>query len=179
MNQLSFTSPKGREYVIRDIQPQDTDLLVDLFYHLTPETIYRRFHTTIDPQTVPLEHIRQVAGQLARIDPDCDVALLALHQDQAVGVARFHRIQGTTDAESAIVVRDDYQREGLGTHLLELLRARAQEKGVTHLIALVLAQNNPITQVVRQSGLKSKWRFEQGESYLEVDITSPEVPAAD
>jgi 2-methylcitrate dehydratase len=38
------------------------------------------------------------------------------------------------------------------------------------LIAMVQAQNHPILKVIQRSGLKATWRFEQGESYLAVDI---------
>jgi RimJ/RimL family protein N-acetyltransferase len=174
-----FTTPSGREISVRDMRPEDADLLVDLFYHLSPETIYKRFHAVL--ANLPEERVRRLAADMADNDPEDEVALLALHEGTAVGVARFHRLPETTDAESAIVVRDDYQRDGLGTFLLALLRERALEMGITHLIAIVHAHNNPILKVVGRSGLKADWRFEQGESYLSVDLASgePEPPGAD
>jgi len=167
-----FTTPSGREISVRDMRPADADLLVDLFYHLSPETIYKRFHAVLT--NLPEERVRRLAADMADNDPEDEVALLALHEGTAVGVARFHRRPETTDAESAIVVRDDYQREGLGTFLLALLRERALEMGITHLIAIVHAHNNPILKVVGRSGLKADWRFEQGESTLSVDLASGE-----
>jgi RimJ/RimL family protein N-acetyltransferase len=181
MKELIFTSRSGRQYTIRDLQPEDADLLVDLFFHLSPETIYKRFHAALD--NLPEEHVRQEATRLANIDPENQIALVALHVDQAnldreaeaVGVARCHRVPGTTDAESAIVIRDDFQQDGLGTYLMTLLRERALEMGIEHLIAMVQAQNHPILKVIQRSGLESKWRFEQGVSYLTVDIRNPEI----
>lgn len=152
------------------MRPEDADLWVDLFRHLSKETIYKRFHAVLE--NLPEEHVRWEAERLARIDPEHQVALIALHDEHAVAVARFHRLPGTTEAEAAIVVRDDYQKEGLGTLLLSLLKQRAQEMGITHLIAVVQAQNHPILKVVSRSGLKCDWRFEGGESYLAVDIRS-------
>jgi len=163
----SFTSRRGLQFLIRDMRPEDTDLLVDLFYHLSPDTIYKRFHAVLND--LPEERVRQEAARLARIDPQHAAALIALHDEHAVGVARFYRLPGTVDAESAVVVRDDYQQNGLGTFLLELLRDKALAMGIEHLIAMVQAQNNPILKVIRRSGLKSHWRFEQGETYLVVD----------
>jgi GNAT superfamily N-acetyltransferase len=171
MTSQHFTTRSGREITVRDMRPEDVELLVDLFYHLSPETLYKRFHAVLS--NLPEDN-----------DPEQEVALLALHQGTAVGVARFHRMPGTADAESAIVVRDDYQRDGLGTFLLTLLRDRALEMGIRHLVAIVQAQNHPILKVVNRSGLNSRWRFEQGESYLAVDLTEddkepPEVPPAE
>lgn len=176
MNKIVFESHSGRRISIRDMQPDDTDLLVDLFYHLTPDTIYKRFHAAL--HNLPEDKVREIAKELADIHPLSQCALIALHDDfdgvgpspHAVGVARFHCIPGTTDAESAIVIRDDYQKEGLGTFLMHVLRERAVAMGVEHLIAMVQAQNHPILKVLQRSGLKASWRFEQGETYLAVDI---------
>lgn len=168
-NQI-YSTKSGRQITIRDLQPDDADLLVDLFYHLSPDTIYKRFHTVINPKTVPPEHIKMEAERLARIDPDCDGALMAILDGHAIGVARYHRIPNTNEAESAIVIRDDYQREGLGTYLLALLREKALSRGITHLIAMVQSQNNPILHVIKRSGLRSEWRYEQGETFLAVDL---------
>jgi GNAT superfamily N-acetyltransferase len=124
----------------------------------------------MDPATMPIQQVRRLVWPLANIDPENAVALLAIHDGQAVAVARMHRIPASTDAESAIVVRDDFQQDGLGTHLLIWLRECALEMGITHLIALVQAQNHPILKVIQRSGLECQWRFEQGETYLAVDI---------
>ena len=69
------------------MRPEDTDLLVDLFYHLSPDTIYKRFHAVLND--LPEERVRQEAARLARIDPRHAAALIALHDEHAVGVARF------------------------------------------------------------------------------------------
>ena len=174
----TFTSRSGRLFTIRDVRPDDADLLVDLFYHLSPDTIYKRFHAAL--HNLPEKRVREIAVQLANLEPENQLAIIALHAGaanpgeapHAVGVARFHRVPGSTDAESAIVIRDDYQQEGLGTFLMTCLRDRALAMGIEHLIAMVQAQNHPILKVIQRSGLKSTWRFEQGESYLAVDIRS-------
>jgi GNAT superfamily N-acetyltransferase len=175
MTERTFASPGGRQYLIRDLRPEDADLLVDLFYRLSPETVYKRFHAAL--HNLPEDRVRQLVDGLVDLDPQNQIALIALHSPderagmtQAVGVARCHRIPGTSDAESAIVVRDDHQKGGLGTYLLACLRERALALSITHLIAVVQAQNHPILKVIQRSGLKGDWRFEQGESYLAVDI---------
>jgi acetyltransferase len=174
MTERSYSSPGGRQYLIRDLYPEDADLLVDLFYQLSPETVYKRFLAAL--HNLPEERVRQLVDGLVKLDPQNQIALIALHAEeaqgemQAIGVARCHRIPGTDDAESAIVVRDDHQKGGLGTYLLSCLRERALALGITHLIAVVQAQNHPILKVIQRSGLTSHWRVEQGQSYLAVDI---------
>lgn len=170
-----FSSKSGHQYVIRDLRPEDAELLIDLFHHLSPETIYKRFHAAL--QKLPPERVRQLVEGLVNLDTENQIALVVLcgsdpaeQSPEAIGVARCHRIPGTTDAESAIVVRDDHQNAGLGTFLLKCLRERALALGITHLIAIVQAQNTPILRVIQRSGLQSQWRFDHGESYLSVDI---------
>jgi RimJ/RimL family protein N-acetyltransferase len=165
-----FITKSGQKIAIRDLMPDDASLLVDLFYHLSADTIYKRFHTVINPENVPSEYIKKEAERLARIDQDSEAALVAILNGKAIGVARYHRIPNTTEAESAIVIRDDNQRMGLGTHLLFLLREKALASGITHLIAMVQSQNNPIIKVIKRSELDSEWRYEQGETYLAVDV---------
>jgi len=169
-----FSLQHGRQITVRDMRPEDAELLVNLFYHLSPETLYKRFHAVLD--NLPEQRVRQMATKLALIDPQLQVALIALHNGHAIGVARLHRIPGTTQAESAIVIQDDYHREGLGTHLLKLLRERALGAGITHLVAMVQAQNHPILHLIHHSGLKSRWRVEQGETCMVVDIRTSGIP---
>ena len=162
----AYTTESGLDIEIRDIRPEDSELLVDLFYHLSAETIYKRFHAVMD--NMPVSHIRRMAERLADIDPREAVALVAIHGGAAVGVARFHRLPGTADAESAIVIRDDYQKEGIGSTLLIMLRQRAIALGIEHLVAMVQSQNHPILKLIRRSGLESHWRVDAGETYLAV-----------
>jgi GNAT superfamily N-acetyltransferase len=65
-------------------------------------------------------------------------------------------LPGTSDAEVAFVVADDWQGIGAGTQLLEQLVHRARAEGVTRFLAETLNENHRMQRVFRDSGLLVK-----------------------
>ena len=172
-----FVTRRGREIWIRPVEEGDVDLLVHFFYHLSAETRYRRFHL---PMTnVPESYVREMATYYAHHDPENRVALAALATEDGeqvlVGVGRCHRDQERPDeAEAAIVVRDDYQGEGLGTFLLSRLMPPTRALGIRRLTALVQPQNTPVFQIIKKSELRYERHLEQGQIYVVVGLDKPD-----
>jgi RimJ/RimL family protein N-acetyltransferase len=164
------TTRHGRAVVIRHILPEDAALLVDLYRQLSPETRRLRF---LSPQPDrPDDLLWPEAMRLSNINPLVEAALIGVVREDArehsVGVARLARDDAdATVAEVAIVLRDDYQRVGLGTQLFDLLLQVALVRGLKSLRAFTLAENTAMRQLVRKSGLP----FTQATSYGETTIT--------
>jgi len=74
------------------------------------------------------------------------------HDGQLVAVGRYDRHPGTSEAEVAFVVADDYQHLGLGTLLLEHLVRAARRRGISVFEASVLVENREMLDVFRNSG---------------------------
>jgi GNAT superfamily N-acetyltransferase len=53
------------------------------------------------------------------------------------------------------VVRDDYQRKGLGKYLLKILAGQARKEGVTHFTAWILAENIRLMKLIKGMELKN------------------------
>ncbi len=142
----------GEEFVARDgtvvhlraIRPDDETRLAAFHDRLSPASQQLRFFS-VHPHLQPAEVRRFV-----NVDGTRRVALVATRDGDIVGVARFDRVAGTTDAEAAFVVQDDLQGRGLGTALLEHLAHVACEKGVTRLVAQTLPDNTRMLHVFRQ-----------------------------
>src|SRR4029077_15901841 len=100
------------------LEPSDGELLRRLFYRLSPETVYRRFHSPI----VRPEQARP--DRLLDLDHHDREAVVALDGGEIVGVARYFRQPGADTAEVAVVVADAWQGQGLATRLLGLLDER-------------------------------------------------------
>lgn len=138
---------------MRLITKADAALLVDLFHHLSPEAKRLRFH--LYTEKIPEELAWKEATVLSNLDPTRQVALIATiiegdGQEHAVGVARFARASvEDTEAEVAIVVRDDFQRKGLGRHLLITLAEKARQLEITHFSGWVLADNVPLLKLIK------------------------------
>ena len=82
---------------------------------------------------------------------------------------------GPDVAEPAIVVMDDWQGRGAGSRLLDALVERAQEEGIWHFEAPVLAYNADAIHMLEALG-QMTWKHRGREVELTIDL--PEVEAA-
>ncbi len=154
-----YSTRSGQKVKLRLVKKGDAALLVDMFYRLSPETKRLRFH--LYTAKIPEEMVWQEAEKLSDLDPQLQVAIVATlieedHLEHAVGVARFMRqTVEDTEAEVAVVVRDDFQRRGLGKHLLLTLADRARELGITHFTAWVVDDNIRLMKLIKNMELKN------------------------
>lgn len=153
-----YTTQSGHEVKLRFIKKEDVALLVDMFYRLSPETKRLRFH--LYTTKIPQERVWTEAEKLCDLDPQRQVAIVAMivedGQERAVGVARFARATvEAAEAEVAVVVRDDFQRKGLGKHLLICLADKARDLGVAYFTAWVLAENIRLMKLIKAMELKN------------------------
>ena len=61
-----------------------------------------------------------------------------------------------------MVVEDAYQGEGIGTHLLEQLASIPREKGIRLFEADVLAENQQMLNVLKDTNFQTNVELEQG-----------------
>jgi acetyltransferase len=152
---------------------EDAALLVDLFNQLSPETRRMRF---LRSRNEVSDAFWPEARRLAGIDPLVGTALIGLiteeGQERAVGVARLARdAADPTTAEIAIALRDDYQGEGLGMLLFQLLVQEAKAQGLKRLVALSLAENDAFRRLVRKSGLPYTSQTANGETMTTITLS--------
>lgn len=163
----------GRSVRFRFLTAEDGPFLIDLFHHLSPESRYQRFHIPVASLS-PAELEAQLPPYLA-VDRENHVAILALSEgtagEDAIGVARFKRsLPQSEEAEAAIVVRDDWQRQGVGTALLELLVQAGSNAGVRRLTAWIQGGNRALLRLIAGLGLHTERKAQQGELFLVVHL---------
>jgi RimJ/RimL family protein N-acetyltransferase len=168
----AYTVRDGRRVTIRRITADDAPLLVDLYYRLSDTSRWLRFHSM--RQNAPLEQIAQEARQLSDLEPANQAALVATVEEEGeeriVAVARLARSTDPVEAESAIVVRDDYQDQGLGTHLLKLLAEVARAMNIERLTAWVMAENLHMLHVIQKLGMNVYAETRHGETFIKVPV---------
>ena len=175
---LALQTRRGQSILIRHIRPGDAELLVEFFGHLSPETRRMRFMTNqVDP---PEELVWQQAARLAAIDPQREAALVATVEaagsTQIVGVARLGcESAGALAAEAAIVLRDDYQGQGLGSCLFDLLLQLAMARGIEQIWLLCLAENTGMQRLVQKSGLPYTTTTSRGETTMTIELVGHSV----
>lgn len=136
----------GKVVHLRPIQPEDDERLMEFHEHLSLRSVYRRFFF-VHPKLSAVE-----TEHFTHVDYVNRLALVIEHDGRVVGVGRYDRTAGTTDAEVAFVVADEFQHHGLGTILLEHLAVAALENGITAFVAETLAENRDMLGVFMNSG---------------------------
>jgi GNAT superfamily N-acetyltransferase len=136
----------GRTVGIRPISASDGEALVRFHEGLTDETTRLRFFA-LHPHLALKE-----VERFTHVDHHDREALVLVDGPDIVAVGRYDCIPGTSDAEVAFVVADDWQGHGAGTHLLEQLVQRARGQGVKRLVADTLGENRRMRDVLRHSG---------------------------
>jgi acyl-CoA synthetase (NDP forming)/GNAT superfamily N-acetyltransferase len=153
---------------LRPIRPNDAAAMVDFHSRLSARTRYLRYfgaYPTIPPRELE---------RLTVIDHHDQVALVALLGGEIVAVGRYVRLDATSSAEVAFVVRDDHQGRGLGSILLEHLAAAARENDLRRFEAEVLAENHQMVRVFRDAGYQVSREYAHGTLHLEFDIDPTE-----
>jgi acetyltransferase len=155
--------PGGGEYTVRPIHPDDAIMLQEFVRHLSPESRYFRFVSSM--QELP-------ATMLARftlIDYDREMALVAVTRERQVdadgvatevtrivGVSRYITNPDRSSCEFSLVVADEFKGKGLGSRLMLSIMDFAREKGLTEIEGLVLANNPTMLKLMRGLGFHVK-----------------------
>jgi GNAT superfamily N-acetyltransferase len=129
----------------RPVRPDDDALFRRLWPRLSPDTVYRRFHSPI--HGLPAETVHR----LVTVDHDRREAVAAVIGGEVVGVARYDRSPADpATAEFAILVEDAWQGTGLGRQLLSELLELASTRGVATLTATVQRDNDRVIGLIRR-----------------------------
>jgi GNAT superfamily N-acetyltransferase len=176
MSELAVFSPivlsDGSPAAVRFLTPSDGALLIDLFLRLSPESRYLRFHT-------PVEHISREMLQhevipFLAVDGVNRLALVATvqeaGQEAVIGVARLNRGREACEAEIAVVVRDDRQRQGVGSGLLQRLAIAARSLGIDSFWALVLSSNRAALNIFSRMDVPIHARHDHGEATVHINL---------
>ena len=141
---------------VRPIRPEDGDALVAFHSRLSAETVYLRFFSP-KPVLTPRD-----VERFTHVDHNSRVALIALLGGEIVGVARYDRVPGTTEAEVAFVIEDAHQGRGLGTIFLEYLASIARARGITRFVADTLPHNVRMLEVFHAAGFRAEQSYSDG-----------------
>ena len=129
----------------RPVQPDDDARFRRLWPRLSPDTVYRRFHSPI--HGLPAETVTR----LVTVDHDRREAVAAIVGGEVIGVARYDRSPSDpSTAEFAILVDDAWQGMGLGRQLLTELVELASARGVATLTATVQRDNDRVIALIRR-----------------------------
>jgi acetyltransferase len=160
-----WTLKNGSAVTIRPIRSEDEPLVAQFHETLSERSVYLRYlHTVKLDQRIAHERLTRICF----IDYDREMALVAQAQDpkdgtpSIVGVGRLTKIRGANEAEFAVLIADQVQRQGLGTELLERLVGIGREWKLDRITGEILAQNLGMQHVARQVGFECHLDEEEG-----------------
>jgi len=181
----TFETADGRTLKVRPIHPADEDMIRDLFYSYSPKTILQRFFRPVP--ALPHADLQK----LIRVEYRRDMILVAVADagadtERIVAVGRYHVDPASGAAEVAFSMREDWQRQRVGTYLFRRLVEIARGRGVTRFVADVLAENTGMVRLFHRVALGPvESRLRDGIFHLAFDarpgeavVDSPFVPTA-
>ena len=137
-----FTLRDKTRILLRPIKITDEPMMKELFYRCSPTTIYHRFFHVL--KSMPHREL----VRFVHLDYRREMAIVGVAQDsvkrereQIVCVGRYFADPTTGFAEVAFLVRDDYQRRGIGERLVKDLVRVAKANGIKGFQADVLGDN--------------------------------------
>ena len=153
----------GGQYTVRPIHPNDAQMLQDLVQHLSPESRYTRFVSSM--RELP----PSMLARFTLIDYDCEMALVAVLKERSaapdgeiveteriVGVSQYVTNIDQSSCEFSLVVADDFTGKGLGARLMESIMDVAREKGLAEIEGLVLVKNPGMLKLMKRLGFSVK-----------------------
>lgn len=161
--------PDGTCCSLRPMRTDDAQRLVDFHQHLSQRSTYLRFFS-VHP-TLSADEVKR----FTTVDFADRLALVVERSGQMLAVGRFDRVIGTSDAEVAFVVADEYQHHGLGSLLLDELARAARARGITAFLAETLCENKPMLDVFHHSGFDVSTKIEYGTVSLRLGIETTDA----
>jgi len=175
-----ITLRDGDNIILRPITPDDDQKVLQLYFSLTPETIYFRFFA--GRKNVPMKRVRQ----FTRINYDRNFALVVEYDGKEkefvgklIGIARFIILpEDAEKAEMSLVMMDRFQRKGIGSILIKYLASIAKERDIKYIEGTLLAENYKILKTLEKLGFKYKKKLVEGEILVEAlvdDLQSDDI----
>ena len=140
----------GSPVTIRPIRAEDAPLEQDFVQHLSADSRYKRFMSTL--KELPPGKLKY----LTEIDYVRHLALVAIirrtDQEVEIGVARYVAGPAGDECEFAIAIDDAWQGSGVAGMLMLSLIDAARARGMRKMEAFILASNDKMIKFARQLG---------------------------
>lgn len=150
-----FRNKAGEPFVLRPIRPEDEPKMVRFHEKLSEESVYLRYFRAFKlDQRVEHERLTRICY----VDYDRAIVLVVewtdpeTGQQEIVAVGRLTRSANPIEAEFAMLVRDDFQRRGVGTQLLQNLLAFGKDEGIERVVAWMLPANRGMIEISEKLG---------------------------
>ncbi len=164
----TLQTPSGNTVEFRPLLPSDEFGFRNFYYSLQAKTVYYRFF-----YYKRLFSHESLQEQWAKVDYRKNMSIIGLASrrghKEIVAIGSYAAFE-EDKAEVALVVRDDYQQQGIGTHLLKVLEKIAKENNYKGFIASVLKENRVMVHTFQKNFPKSEILSRGSEVFVQMDF---------
>lgn len=150
----TFAMPDGRVIAIRAIVADDRDHVAAFVRELTPQSRRRRFFSAIRELSAAM------LDRLTHPDPARERVLVAMTgagpNQRIVAIAQVAPTDDGEGCEFALVVADDFQGQGLGMRMMDVLIDAARSAGYRQVVGEVLTDNRAMLALARRAGFEAR-----------------------
>lgn len=165
------TTRTGLKILLRPVKISDEPLLKDFFYSLSERSIYYRFISV--RKDMPHDRLQEFVV----VDYTKTMAILVViregEKEEVIGVGQYDISPQAHTADAALVVRDDYQNQGIGFELLSYLTQLARKQGLLAFTASVLIENKAMLHLLQKMGFDIQKRSEAGVYEMRLTFRDP------
>jgi acyl-CoA hydrolase/RimJ/RimL family protein N-acetyltransferase len=169
----------GSRAFMRPLKLTDESKVREMFYKLSERSVRDRFFRVVE--AMPHEKLQE----LLRVDYGADMALVVLtdssEEADLVGIGHYNTNPRTNMADTAYLVRDDYQGKGICTLLLNALVGIARQHGIAGFTADVRPENLGMVRILHKSGYAVESEMADGDVRVTIPFSRrrrPRRPAA-
>jgi acetyltransferase len=162
----------GTDVLMRPIRPEDEGMLIAFHKTLSEGSVQQRYLAPLQlDQRTTHERLIRVCFS----DYDRDIPLVVEHRSaggpaEIVAVGRLSRRPAHDDAEFAILVRDAWQKRGLGSELLHRIIDIARAEKIARVTATMLTDNSAMMHIASRLGFKVRCEAGDAEATAEIDL---------
>lgn len=164
----SLLLPNGKTIEFRPLLASDEFEFRNFYYSLQSQSIYHRFF--YHKQLFSHKSLQQ---QLATVDYRRNMSIIGLTSEggrqEIMAIASYAK-DSEERAEVAFMVREDFQGQGIGSRMVDILDGIARKNGYKGFLAYVLRENRSMLHILRKHYPESKATAMGDTVMLEMDF---------
>jgi GNAT superfamily N-acetyltransferase len=154
----------GRRVRVRALTVDDEASLRRAFEHADPIVLRSRFGGGAPPFST-------IAARLHQLNGTSRYAVAAFAEGgDVIGVAEYVQTEPEGPADVAVVVAQDWQRQGIGAAILGRLATHAAGAGITSFTAMVSGSNRQVLELVDDLPVPHSITYDHGSGTLHAEL---------
>lgn len=154
--------------LIRPIKPTDEGLLKALFYSLSDEMVYKRYFSKL--KIMPHAKLQEETNLDYQTKFSLVVLTMGEKSEEMVALGQYVVDPSNMEAEASFIVREDFQKRGIGSALLDMTVGIARKKGLKAVTAYVLRDNPTMLHLFMKAGFVSMYLPGEDAFFLRLNL---------